>query len=44
MSYLTFSSVAGGDAIGFGMARRLSEDFIYSDRGKGEGNEGGIIE
>lgn len=44
MSYLTFSSITGGDAIGFDMARRRSEDFIYSDRGKGEGNERGIIE
>lgn len=44
MSYLTFSSITGGDAIGFDMARRLSEDFIYIDRGRGEGNEEGIIE
>lgn len=44
MSYLIFSSITGGDAIGFDMSRRISEDFIYSDRSRGEGNEGGIIE
>lgn len=38
MSYLTFSSITGDN--GFDMARRRSEDFIYSDRGMGEGNEG----
>lgn len=40
MLYLTFSSITGDDADGFDMAHRLFEDFIYSERGREERNEG----
>lgn len=43
MSYLTFSLITGDNAIGSDMACRLSEDFIYSDTGRGERYEGGSL-